>query len=307
MPVEADIVYVDPSYDTTDVPPLAESFLQQGFRIILPLFSSVQVKPGSVLTVERMVHCVGSVLIEVRRRDALLKYSSPPRNNQNMPSPAPSVVSPVESPTGRSRPEPLRRSTTDNKPVKPALKHKAIYILGIGLGGLVAAHYACHVSPYSTTTSSAQFTRLQRLQAKVINTASCFTGPDLESSAPTPYPTFRALILLSPSLEYQSPTTRATLSVVNFANGMQDEASGCLPRLRMRQPASDAREAARRLKAKTGLIRQPTLILHGDKDPITSQKAVNFFYDHLGSRDKCLAIYPGRSTLALVSNCTFWG
>jgi alpha-beta hydrolase superfamily lysophospholipase len=49
----------------------------------------------------------------------------------------------------------------------------------------------------------------------------------------------------------------------------------------------------RRLRSEAGKITLPLLILHGDADTMTSPEGSRFLYEHAGSTDKALEIFPG--------------
>jgi len=48
-----------------------------------------------------------------------------------------------------------------------------------------------------------------------------------------------------------------------------------------------------RLRAEAGKITLPLLVLHGDADTMTSPEGSRFLYEHVGSTDKALEIFPG--------------
>jgi alpha-beta hydrolase superfamily lysophospholipase len=48
-----------------------------------------------------------------------------------------------------------------------------------------------------------------------------------------------------------------------------------------------------RVLAEAGRVQTPLLLLHGDSDPVTSHHATCEFFEHAGSADKTLRIYPG--------------
>ena len=48
-----------------------------------------------------------------------------------------------------------------------------------------------------------------------------------------------------------------------------------------------------RLRAEAGKITLPLLILHGDADTMASPEGSRFLFEHAGSTDKALEIFPG--------------
>lgn len=53
------------------------------------------------------------------------------------------------------------------------------------------------------------------------------------------------------------------------------------------------RAGGERILAEAGRVHTPLLMLHGDNDPVTSHHATCDFFEHVGSVDKTLRIYPG--------------
>lgn len=56
---------------------------------------------------------------------------------------------------------------------------------------------------------------------------------------------------------------------------------------------SELFNAMHRIQAGARTIELPLLIMHGDADAMTAPAGSQFLYDHVGSRDKTLKLYPG--------------
>lgn len=280
--VKADCLFVSESYSkNSDLPPLAQDFVNQGYRLILPLFDSVA-EQGQPLSFLSMVYCIGSVLREVKRQDRLLRMpsvtcSSASRSSISLPDPLPDSAS-------RPRLEPLRMTSSNFKPMRPAIKQRTTCLIGQGYSALIAALYAANLSaPPSTPTTPIKPSKpslFEHLRARLRHSdpVARFDPPTaLEDLRVNACPAISALVLVSPKVEILSPSTVGSFDRIKAKFSHQD-----LKRLPLGgNNAKAVAEAIRQLRTQSNRIQVPTLMIQGLADPRNSSQATVSLYESI--------------------------
>jgi alpha-beta hydrolase superfamily lysophospholipase len=159
--------------------------------------------------------------------------------------------------------------------VRALYPHRPLLLLGHSMGGLIAVHHL--------------------LQRQQVYTAAAVSGPAILAAAPPS----RLTIWISRILSRLLPR----LGVIALdANGVSRDpavvaAYQADPRVyngkigaRLAEAMFDAMAAA---QANAGHITLPLLVQHGDADALAAPAGGQYLYDHAGSTDKRLILYPG--------------
>lgn len=324
LETDADILYLSDDCTPGELPDLALPFIRQGYRIIVPLFGKSTTSNNAVeFGIEHRVACIAAIVANVRDRDSNTKTCKFAPMHKN---PQPVSNNTDESDNSQVLKTLRQLSTGKVNPTKSAIKHKSpVYALGVGYGGLVAAHYAVLTSPYVVgrkpppTPTSPAFSPSSSFGGNIrrANTwndtwgklRSTKLGRSLsvretaEPPAPMPSPPIQGLILMSSVLDYEtdflappSSNGRASLSqsrgpvspmsyTAKRSPSLQSVYTGSAPTNKM------VRESIEKLAIKATAIRIPTFFMHGVLDPTSSAKAVMSLYHLFGAQDKTAAIY----------------
>lgn len=302
-----DILFLPDSSTSGQLPSLARQYVQEGYRVIVPDFNSVP-RIDKEVSVTRMVTCIGEIVKDVRRRDCdpTIKRACDSGYSSRVVTPAASPVLPefvlgpappprrqtLDSVSSLSRNdtsflEQRRASFTYGRGTRVSLiprpsTYRPVFIVGVGLGGLVGLHYALRSNPFNFGAPPAPNNRFSvssvvdqlalYMPAKP-NVRRASTHRPVGSIGVAPFPEVRGLILLSATVGItpnmlQRKTRQSSESGASFMlhclillAGVQSHLGpiSALP------PASSAINDIKALHESALNVRIPLLMLHGTK------------------------------------------
>lgn len=258
-------------------PDAVHGFLEKGYRIVSIDFHSVDRNAS----VTRMAEMIDAVLRNLSQREAFSKRAS----SISSPSPA----GPRSSVTSTRV---LSFSKAYGQPVRSALKHRPVFLLGIGIGALVATEFALSQSPYTSHDLRLGSSPLHQVFGKIRARTLHRTW---NSIGLLPNKPIDGLILVSPHAESTKSCSTPGGRSKRIAKREQHRGIQHLgANMAATPPSSATRKVVDGLLRNLNTLRVPCLIMHGTRDPFTSPSAVTRFYEMIGSRDKCLSLYPGK-------------
>lgn len=219
-----DVIFLPDLYVAGSLPSLSAPYLRAGHRLVIPNFSSIPRDENGEVAIEVMVHAVGDVLKDLTRRDNEASQTADQPSNTSTAGRRRATVNSVEElkevekekEEASEQQQPRRfsvASTVNSSTWRPhSRSQKPVFLVGLGLGGLVALHYGTFASPFTSTAKTRRTSwvesviePVQTLISDAVSTVnkrnSTLSHRIQASVALAPFPVVSGIILLSPTVD----------------------------------------------------------------------------------------------------------